>query len=71
MHTPCFYQVLYAFWKYRDVRTSDFDFLHIVLGPGVDAETKEEDMIREVLQGPLLSGKNQMKWCEGRSECVR
>jgi len=59
-------QVLYAFWKYRAVHTSDFDFLHIVLGPGVDAETKEEDMIREVLHGPFLSGENQMMWCEGR-----
>jgi len=57
--------VLSALWKYRQ-ENKKFDFMHIVLGPGCDAESSEQCMTREVISGPFLMSENLMEWCSGR-----
>jgi len=58
-------QVLYALRTYKH-NHPDFDFIHVVLGPGCDAETPEQVMIAEIGRDPSdCSG--PLKTCAGRN----
>mmetsp|Transcript_18427 Transcript_18427/g.24329 ORF Transcript_18427/g.24329 Transcript_18427/m.24329 type:complete len:332 (+) Transcript_18427:62-1057(+) len=55
-------QVLNALREYKK-QNENFDFIHIVLGPGCDAETSEETMIQEVWRP---TDEAELPWCSGR-----
>lgn len=55
-------QVISAVRKYQKTH-SNLDFIHIVLGPGCDGETKEQDMVREIWRE---NENPEMPWCSGR-----
>jgi len=57
-------QVLYAFRKYREMQPG-FDFCHVVLAPGCDAETTEDILVQEVWRTPTKND-TYMQWCTGR-----
>jgi len=55
-------QVLSALVEYRKVRPH-FRFIHVVLGPGCDAETSEDEMRRQVAADEVDA---DLPWCAGR-----
>jgi len=57
-------QVLRAFRKYSK-HHPDFTFIHLVLGPGCDAESSEDVMRKEVWMEPTIDDP-QRNWCAGR-----